>query len=179
MKNLYLWFYCLPIRDAISFVLLATVVLLYLHRRLGGKAGWRPALGGVLALWLAVILWATLGDRAPDPSGQRISLLPFASYLAVLRGGNPELLRANFMNMVLFYPAGLLLALLLPGRWKLRRRIMLTAAVYCGLSICVEIAQYWLGWGLAETDDVIHNTLGGGIGVVASQIPIQLRSNHP
>ena len=35
----------------------------------------------------------------------------------------------------------------------------------------IEYAQYLLEIGLAETDDVLHNTLGGTLGVMTRTIP--------
>ena len=124
----------------------------------------------LLVLWLVTILWATVESRAPVSSGTRISLVPFASYATVLRGGNPELLRENLMNLFLFYPVGLLLAGLLPGSWNHRRKLLLILLVCCFLSIGIELAQYRLSLGLAETDDVLHNALGGAVGVMVIRI---------
>lgn len=171
MKNIYLWFYCLPIVDAVLLVLLATGVFLFLRRRFENRIWWKPAVCCLLALWLMVILWATLVGRSLDPSGNRISPVPFASYAAVLRGGNPELIRGNLMNVILFYPVGLLLAELLPDCWKRLSRILLVLAVCCLLSVGIEFTQYQLGIGLAETDDVLHNTLGGVVGAMVNRIP--------
>ena len=170
MKELYLWFYCLPIVDAAFLVLLATGIFLFLCRKYYNRFWWRPAMACLLVLWLVTILWATVESRAPVSSGTEISLVPFASYAAVLRGGNPELLRENLMNLFLFYPVGLLLAALLPGRWNRRGKLLLILLVCCFLSIGIELAQYRLSLGLAETDDVLHNALGGAVGVMAIHI---------
>ena len=47
--------------------------------------------------------------------------------------------------------------------WK---RVVLLAAVGFGVSVSVEVLQYFLLLGLAEVDDLIHNTLGMVIGAV-------------
>lgn len=165
MKHIYLWFYCLPIWEAILILLFATAVFLHLRNRFDGSAGWKCAVCCLLALWLLAMLWATLADRSLDPSGNRISLMPLASYLALLRGGNPEILRGNLMNGILFYPAGLFLEALLPERWSRRRKLLMILMACGAMSICIEAIQYWLVAGLAETDDVIHNTFGGAAGM--------------
>ena len=173
MKDFFLWFYCLPIWEAILIILLATVVFVYLRQRFAGRIWWNAAEAGLLAVWLLAMVWATLVDRSVDPSGRRTVLVPMVSYLKLLQGGNPEILRVNLMNVILFYPAGLLMAALLPERWRMHRRLLLIMTVCCCVSIWVELMQYWFGAGLAEADDVIHNTLGGAVGTVASRLPVK------
>ena len=170
MKEIYLWFYCLPIVDAAFLVLLITGIFLFLCRKFYTRFWWRPAMACLLVLWLVTILWTTVGGRGPASSGTEISLVPFASYAAVLQGRNPELLRENLMNLFLFYPVGLLLAALLPGRWNRRGKLLLVLFVCCFLSVGIELTQYLFSLGLAETDDVLHNALGGAVGVMAIHI---------
>lgn len=67
------------------------------------------------------------------------------------------------MNVVLFYPAGLLLAAVLPKRW----RFPVTAVVFVLFSLSIEIAQHSLFLGRGEIDDVLHNTLGAMLGCTA------------
>lgn len=74
------------------------------------------------------------------------------------------------MNVILFYPAGLLLAGFLGDRWKRRGKILLILVICCLLSRGIEHMQYQLGIGLAETDDVLHNSLGGVIGAMSSRM---------
>ena len=73
-----------------------------------------------LLAWLTVIAMATLTDRTASATSAAPELLPFHSYRAVIAGENKEILRSNFMNVVLFYPAGLLTCELLPkaGAWQ-------------------------------------------------------------
>ena len=113
-----------------------------------------------------------VGDGSLDYAGKpctmssdvRTSLVPFASYATVLRGG-------NLMNVILFYPAGLLLVGFLGDRWKRYGKILLILVICCLLSLGIEHLQYHLGIGLAETDDVLHNSLGGVIGAISSWMP--------
>ena len=48
----------------------------------------------------------------------------------------------------------------LPRKWHRWLRIALTALTSCVLSAGIEYAQYRFALGMAETDDVICNTLG-------------------
>lgn len=61
----------------------------------------------------------------------------------------------NLQNIVFFIPFGLFHPL---TNWK---KVAITAIVY---STLIEVVQYVGGFGLAEVDDVICNTLGTLIG---------------
>lgn len=61
----------------------------------------------------------------------------------------------NLQNIAFFIPFGLLIPI---KNWK---AVVITAIVF---STVIEIAQYIGGYGLAELDDVICNTLGAMIG---------------
>lgn len=61
----------------------------------------------------------------------------------------------NLQNIVFFIPFGLFHPL---KKWK---TVLLTAIFF---SVVIEVVQYIGGFGLAELDDVICNTLGAMIG---------------
>ena len=171
MKKLFLWFYCLPIRDALLLVLAAAAVFLLLRKLAGHTPWWKAGCCVLFAACLGVILYGTLGQRGEGSNGGLPILMPFASYYAATHGGSPELYRANFMNAVLFFPAGLLGCEILPRRWRHRKKAVLVMAVLALLSMGIEYAQFRFGLGLAETDDVIHNTLGALLGGLAVLVP--------
>lgn len=100
-------------------------------------------------------------------------LAPFHSYRAVLSGENPELLRSSFMNVLLFYPAGLLACSLLPGTWRRRWKLLLVTLAFALLSFGIEFCQYRYALGQAEVDDVLHNALGAFLGAAAAIIPFR------
>lgn len=89
----------------------------------------------------------------------RYKLLPFWSYLALIRGEGVNIWRCIYMNVLFFIPLGALLWLAFKDRkwWK----ALLFSIV---LSICIEMAQLVLRRGLCEFDDVFHNTLGCMLG---------------
>ena len=107
-----------------------------------------------------IILYATILTRTPGVSAA--ILTPFASLTAARV--QPELYREMLMNVFLFFPLGLTLSNALPRKWHRWGRIILTTLVGCALSAGIEYAQYRYALGLAETDDVICNTLGAFIG---------------
>ena len=107
-----------------------------------------------------IILYATILNRTPG--NYELILAPFASLTAARV--QPELYRALLMNVFLFFPLGLTLSNALPRKWHRWGKIALTTLVGCALSAGIEYAQYRCALGLAETDDVICNTLGAFIG---------------
>lgn len=106
------------------------------------------------------ILYATILNRTPG--NYELILTPFATFTAAQQ--QPELYREMLMNIFLFFPLGLTLSNALPQKWHRWGRIALTTFVGCALSAGIEYAQYRCALGLAETDDVICNTLGAFIG---------------
>lgn len=111
-------------------------------------------LGSLTFILFATILTRTPGDYKPI-------LTPFATFTAALQ--QPELYREMLMNVFLFFPLGLTLSNALPRKWHRWLRIILTTLIGCALSAGIEYAQYRYALGLAETDDVICNTLGAFI----------------
>jgi glycopeptide antibiotics resistance protein len=90
-----------------------------------------------------------------------------------LNGGDDEILRSNFMNVVLFYPAGLLFCSLLPQQWYKWCKVLLTVVVFCALSCGIEYMQYAFSLGHVEIDDVIHNAFGALLGGIFCFIPLE------
>lgn len=124
------------------------------------KKRWAAINSVIFGLSAATILYATILTRTPGVP--EAVLAPFASLTAARQ--QPELYRAMLMNVFLFFPLGLTLSNALPQKWHRWGRIILTTFVGCALSAGIEYAQYRCALGLAETDDVICNTLGAFIG---------------
>ena len=110
-----------------------------------------------------IILYATILNRTPG--NYELILTPFATFTAAQQ--QPELYREMLMNVFLFFPLGLTLSNALPQKWHRWLRIILTTLVGCALSAGIEYAQYRCALGLAETDDVICNTLGAFLGAAS------------
>lgn len=109
------------------------------------------------------ILCATILNRTPG--NYELILTPFATFTAALQ--QPELYREMLMNVFLFFPLGLTLSNALPRKWHRWLRIALTTLIGCAFSAGIEYAQYRCALGLAETDDVICNTLGAFLGATS------------
>lgn len=179
LQAFFLWFYCLSITDAILLVIVFSAVYLFLCQWLEEKSFWRPVIALLFLAWLAVIAVATLTDRTPGLIPTEPELIPFHSYRSVIAGENKEILRSNFMNVVLFYPAGLFACELLPKSWGRARKVILVAVLFALVSAAIEFCQYHFALGQAEVDDVIHNTLGALIGALVCTIHIKWKHTNP
>ena len=134
---------------------LATKIHMTLHWRRGNL---------ILSILMAIaILYTTILSRSEGNTG--LVLTPFAALAAARQ--QPELYREMLMNVFLFFPLGLTLSNALPRAWHRWRRLALTTLTGCILSAGIEYAQYRFALGMAETDDVICNTLGTFVGATS------------
>lgn len=163
--NLLHYIYTRPLRVIVLWMVLAALGWSLAQRLV--RRGWRALNAALLVPATAVILSSTLLSRSPGQYAVR--LRPFLSLAEA--GQQPELYRSMLMNVFLFFPLGLTLSNALPRRWSPSGRIALTAGVGLFLSAAVEFGQYHWGLGIAETDDVICNTLGALLGAAALAIP--------
>lgn len=144
--------------------MLLSLLLLWpmLCQRVGKRR--RVLLNTALACAAAfIILYTTILTRTPGVPA--VILTPFAALAAARQ--QPELYREMLMNVFLFFPLGLTLSNALPRKWHRWGRIILTTLIGCILSAGIEYAQYRCALGLAETDDVICNTLGAFLGAAS------------
>ena len=172
MYHMLHWFYCLPVPGLLIGIISVTAFFLWFRENYRATRFWRPTMWGLFLFVLAVILYATLGHRSEYGNRMEPQLIPLYSYYLVLHGGNPEIFRSNFMNVLLFCPIGLLGCELLPRECNFPRKLLAAFAGGILLGVTIEYCQYSLALGLAETDDVIHNTTGALLGALASEISL-------
>lgn len=154
--------YSKPLLSIILSIAIAVVVWGYLRTKVQRRR-WTIA-NLVLSCVVAIaILYATILTRTPG--NYEVILTPFASLTAARQ--QPEIYREMLMNVFLFFPLGLTLSNALPRKWHRWGRIILTTLIGCALSVGIEYAQYRYALGLAETDDVICNTLGAFLGAAS------------
>ena len=158
----------------VTCILLVTLVLVWAtlcqHMR---KRRWAAINKVLFFLSTAVVLYTTLLTRTSG--GYEAILTPFAA-LAAARV-QPELYREMLMNVFLFFPLGLTLSNALPRRWNRWLRIGVTTLAGCLLSAGIEYAQYRFALGLAETDDVLCNTLGALLGAASLLVAHAIESH--
>ena len=154
--------YSKPLSNIILAIVIAIVAWGYLRTKVQLRR-WTMANFVLFCAAVIAILYATILNRTPG--NYELILTPFATFTAALQ--QPELYREMLMNVFLFFPLGLTLSNALPRKWHRWGRIALTTFVGCALSAGIEYAQYRCALGLAETDDVICNTLGAFLGAVS------------
>ena len=154
--------YSKPLSNIILAIVIAIVAWGYLRTKVQLRR-WTMANFVLFCAAVIAILYATILNRTPG--NYELILTPFAALSAARQ--QPELYREMLMNVFLFFPLGLTLSNALPRKWHRWLRIILTTLVGCALSAGIEYAQYRYALGLAETDDVICNTLGAFLGAAS------------
>lgn len=178
LEQVYLFVYCLPLVDLVMIAVYCTLIICTLYRRFAGQRRLRSCLCLTLGTWFAVVIWATLLQRDVSDAYD-IRWFPLHSYLEVLTGGNPEIFRANLMNMALFYPAGLLFSGLMFRKRSFRSGMLRAVALFGLFSLAIELCQLLLHCGFCEIDDVLHNTLGAGLGFAAFRLFLKNTGFYP
>lgn len=183
-----LYIYRLPIWQTLLFLLLAAVFWVLMGGLLDsalpwGRRIWRSGCGVLAGVWLLAVLQATIFSRSPG--AYEVCLAPLEQLRQALRGGNRELLRSAWMNVLLFIPGGLSLAELLPVRWSAKRRFQLALGGLVLFSVGIEAVQWHWRLGQAETDDCLANALGAVLGLLLFRLRlfaaawIRNRKNRP
>ena len=146
-------------------VFITGTVLLLLTR--GLNKGMKDVMVLLFLEYVFLLYSSTVVYRSVKPD-IRYNLTPFWSYKAIAKGDNTGLLPENIMNVAVFIPLGIILGIAVKQRKKSdgKYKTGWLGAIMVGLllSLGIEISQYLLKKGLAETDDVIHNTTGCFIG---------------
>ena len=150
----------------LSVFCLSVVVLLAIY---GVKKGYRRIFQILLSEYVILLYSSTLLLRDHmEKCGPNFE--PFWSYTAI-QGGNEHILVESIMNVVAFIPLGILLNTAFSSiRW------WQIISVGCAISVSIEILQFTFKRGYAETDDVIHNTLGCFIGYGITMIILKIIS---
>ena len=112
----------------------------------------------IFLLFCSTVIFRTSGDT------RQYDFHPFWSY------SRPDLFVENIMNVIVFIPIGMILGSLLRVKGSSTSEAtksmtwLMVAIIGCGISVTIEAMQYFLHRGFAETDDVMHNTVGCLIG---------------
>lgn len=113
----------------------------------------------LLAEWTFLILCATIIFREAGVE-RRYNLIPFWSYFDYGKQSYfMEMIGESILNVLLFIPIGLLAGCGLQGMTF--KKVLFLGG---GLSVFIELLQFFFKKGFCETDDVIHNVLGCLIG---------------
>ena len=120
----------------------------------GFRNGWRKIVGLALVEYVFLIYCSTVIYRMSSETRGH-NFMPFWSY------ERPELMVENIMNVAVFVPVGILLGLAFRTMtfWK-------DLLIGVAISSSIETMQFYFHRGFAETDDVMHNTVGCIIGCI-------------
>lgn len=105
----------------------------------------------------ARIHWEVWNVKSVDFS--KVNWRLFYSY-AMIAAGNKVYLQEVLMNCCMLLPVGFLM----PCAWERLRQSSCVMLCLC-LSVGIELLQLIYGCGLCEFDDIMHNVLGGFLGV--------------
>ena len=157
------------IREIIAFAVVFLIasflaaVLLKQHKIVVMQA----VCGLLLLTFLAIVFGSTVFTRTPGLRQYQLEV--FWSWKEILgigkcdRLGNTAeggLLQENLLNILLLFPAGILL----PGVTGRKLKWWMGLLVGITVSSAIEISQLWLCRGLFEFDDIIHNSQGCMLG---------------
>lgn len=113
--------------------------------------------------YLAVVLILTLLTHNYYTYGRSVNLILTKSIRLMLRSGDMMLILKNVAgNVALFVPLGLLLPILLQGRFRLLK----TIASGFLFSLFIELIQYFFAARIFDIDDLLLNTIGAATGAV-------------
>lgn len=135
-----------------SMGVMSVVLMLIFAARLKYRRRW--VTGALLGEYVFLVLWSTVIRRIGRDGGE-LKLMPYWNFNELVLGKDPLDFVEIGLNIVLFVPIGLLLAVICT-HWK----IWEIALIGCGMSMVIEALQLVFRCGLCETNDVIHNTIG-------------------
>lgn len=151
--------YTMPLYKVCLVMVLLLVLWAYYRAYLPKKLFWSMNLC-VLVVAVSAVLYLTVFSRKVGIYD--VVLVPFSALSEAKK--EPERYRSMLMNVFLFFPLGMACANAFSDKMKMRRRVILVVAIGFALSTAVEYIQYRFSLGMAETDDVICNTLGALVG---------------
>lgn len=110
----------------------------------------------LFTIYLVALCWILLlklGVHFSYMTDRRANLIPF--------NGSSILTSENILNVLIFVPLGIYVAILFKG-WTFRKKLLLLFLI----SLLIEGLQFILRIGAFDVTDVITNTLGGVIGLL-------------
>lgn len=157
--------YTMPLYDVCMAMVLLLVLWAYYRAYLPKKLFTAMNLC-LLVLSAFAVLYLTVFSRKVGTDD--VVLAPFSALKEAK--AEPERYRSMLMNVFLFFPLGMACANSFPDKMKLWLRVVVSVVIGLVLSTAVEYIQYRFSLGMAETDDVICNTLGALVG----SLPVML-----
>lgn len=140
----------------VSFLILCIFIVLVFMLRMNRQKKRMSVFLMLLVEYVFLMFCSTVICRETKYT-HHLELMPFWNYHNVLNADRPTDYLEVLLNIMLYSPIGFLLGCLY-------KRLLPSIMICILLSVVTELSQYVLHRGLCETDDVIHNTLGGLFG---------------
>lgn len=116
----------------------------------------------LFAVYLLAVAYITIFSR--NNNAHSISVLVgFSSLQEALEAKSLQPLRHMLLNVIMFIPLGFLLPLSHPSRLD---KLLIVVPICALLSVMIESIQLILGLGQCDVEDLVANTLGGGVGLL-------------
>lgn len=162
INSIIRYIYGLSIVEYAVLILFTTWAYLKIKGYISKKSEkvWKILNSVCLILFTLLVVYRVLLNRAPGSVVSKVEFIPFLSYIEYFRGNNPEAFITNRANILLFFPFGLLLFEFL----KTKKRVIIYLIIAFAFSFALEALQYVFSLGVAQIDDIIHNTMGAFIG---------------
>lgn len=123
----------------------------------------------VLVAYLEIVFASTVFTRVPTV--RQYKLIPLWSWWNVIVNHDAYLLKEILLNITLFIPVGILIAVIMSSViFQPWRKMSVISVAGLMISVMIEMLQLILKRGLFEWDDMIHNGLGCMIGWVMIEL---------
>ena len=133
------------------------------------------ALSGIFSAYIFLVLWVTLLGRTP--TDHIIELHPLASYRRALNAP-PHLARIEIRNALLNIAMFIPLGIFLPIIWHGLQKFYLALPVAFFAAMAIEAVQLTTRRGVFALEDILHNTAGAALGIIAVKIIKWLRRSQ-
>lgn len=172
-------FYTLPMNEVFNMVVAGILLwiclgIVFSTEKIEQYRIWKYLNIFLCMVAVGLIIKFTLWGRFPGT--RELQLLPFSAL--VTKENNDEAVRTMVMNVVLFLPFGLTLPYVSDVIKNNYRKWLFCIVLGFLLSVCIESIQYLFALGRTETDDVICNTFGCVLGVLANAIVEGMKRKH-
>ena len=162
------WYQVSSIPVLLAMLLAGYVVMMLLEIAAEHRPGYRRVArwlyGAAFVGYSVVYLYLTFFSRVPDGL-HRIRMVPFYAVMHLVdeKGFHLRIFREVVLNIALYVPFGAMTMGLVQGTAHPVRKACIVAFA---VTLLTEAAQYALGLGLAEADDIINNMLGALLGIM-------------
>lgn len=161
MFNMNSWDY---VTLAIVIFFISLSFLLFKHFSKKKKKIFQGVTLAAFFVYLAMVIYSVIISKDANSGNFALHLNPFY-FLTQIRQGNSAVLRKTIMSVAFYYPFGFLYCLL--DTKKVNYRKWPIIAFCAAFSFLIEAIQLIFKLALVETSDILLNTIGCCLGIIA------------